>query len=186
MKRTAIALLAALAATPFAAQAGDLSYTWLEAGYLRADPDGFDAENGFGIRGSGAITESLHVFGGFDRISVDNDFGDADIDNLRFGFGYNTPISDNTDLVARVAYERIDIDRLGDVDGYSVEAGVRTAFSPHFEGSAALRYTDVDGADDTALVLGGQYKFNATWGISAEVALGNDGNALFVGPRASF
>jgi Ax21 family sulfation-dependent quorum factor len=184
MKRTALALLAALAAAP-AAHAGDLSYTWLEAGYLRADPDGLDAENGFGLRGSGAITENLHVFGGFDRYSVDVLDDDLDIDQFRLGLGWNTAITDHTDFVARVAYERIDADIIDD-NGWSVEAGVRSAFSPNFEGSAALRYTDIADDDTTQLVLGGQYKFNATWGIAAEVALGNDGNALFIGPRASF
>lgn len=186
MKRTAIALLAALAATPFAASAGDLSYSYLEAGYLRADPDGLDAENGFGIRGSGAITDNLHVFGGFDRYSVDVIDEDFDVDQFRLGLGYNTPITDSTDFVARVAYERFDAEDLVDGNGFSVEAGVRSAFSPNFEGSAALRYTDVEDSNDTQLVLGGQYKFNATWGVSAEVALSDDGNSLFIGPRASF
>lgn len=186
MKRTAIALLAALAAAPLAAQAGDLSYTYLEAGYLRADPDGLDAENGFGLRGSGAITDHLHVFGGFDRYSVDVLEDDLDVDQFRLGLGYNTAISDNTDFVARVAYERFDAEDFIDGNGWSVEAGVRSALSPNFEGSAAIRYTDVEDDDSTQLVLGGQYKFNATWGIAAEVAFGNDGNALFVGPRASF
>jgi len=152
MKRTALALLAALAAAP-SAFAGDLSYTWLEAGYLRADPDGFDAENGFGIRGSGAITENLHVFGGVERVSFDTDFGDADLDGMRLGLGYNTALSDRVDAVVRAAYERLDADRIGDIDGYSIEAGVRGAFSPNFEGSAALRYSDLDDSDDTQLVL---------------------------------
>lgn len=186
MKRTAIALLAALAAAPIAANAGDLSYTWLEAGYLRADPDGFGAESGFGVRGSGAITDNLHVFGGFDRVSIDLPDGDFDLDQFRLGLGYNTPISDNVDFVGRVAYERIDANDIADGNGFSVEAGVRGAISANFEGSAALRYTDIEDGDDTQLVLGGQYKFNPTWGINAEVAVGSDGNTIFVGPRASF
>lgn len=185
MKRIALALITALAAAP-AAYAGDLSYSYLEAGYLRADPDGFDAENGFGLRGSGAITDNLHVFGGFDRYSIDIVDADLDVDQFRLGLGYNTAIGDSTDFVARVAYERFDADDLVDGNGYSVEAGVRTAFAPNFEGSAALRYTDVEDTDDTQLVLAGQYKFNPTWGVSAELAVSNDGNALFIGPRASF
>jgi Ax21 family sulfation-dependent quorum factor len=185
MKRTALVLLAALAAAP-SAFAGDLSYSWLEAGYLRADPDGFDAENGFGIRGSGAITDNLHVFGGFDRVSIDVADQDFDLDQFRLGLGYNTPISDNADFVVRAAYERIDADDFADGNGYSIEAGVRGSLSANFEGSAALRYTDIEDGDDTQLVLAGQYKFNPTWGISAEVAVGSDGNTLFIGPRASF
>lgn len=186
MKRTTIALLTALALTPMAASAADVSYSYIEGGYLRVDPDDIGSEDGFGGRGSGAITDNIHVFGGFDRVQIDVGNRDFDLDQLRFGIGYNTPISNNVDFVGRVAYERIDADDIDDGNGFSVEAGVRGAFSQNFEGSAAIRYTDIEDGDDTQLVLGGQYKFNPTWGINAEVALSNDGNAFFIGPRVSF
>jgi Ax21 family sulfation-dependent quorum factor len=186
MKRTALALLAALAAAPIAANAGDLSYSYLEAGYLRADPDDFGAEDGFGLHGSGAITDNLHAFAGYDRISIDLGGDDFNLSNTRIGLGWNQAVSDNVDLVARVAWERVDADEVDDGNGYSVEVGVRGAITPNFEGSAAVRYTDIEDSDDTQLVLGAQYKFSPTWGLVAEAGIGSDGNTVFVGPRVSF
>lgn len=198
----AAALLAGASAT---ASAGDLSYTWLEAGYARSDRDALDNGNGFGLRGSGAITDSFHFFGGYER----TDHDDFDLADWRAGIGYNLAVSDNVDLIARVSYEKADYDLIGDGDGYGVEVGVRAALSPAFEASAGVRHRDIDfdgeiaciaivptppgcvfAADadgsDTAFFVGGQYKFNPQWGIAAEVSFSDADNRVFVGPRISF
>lgn len=205
MKRTAIALLAALAAAPIAANAGDLSYTWLEGGYVRSDRDALDSGNGFGVRGSAAITDSLHFFGGYERTDQD----EADLANWRAGLGYNLAVGDDVDLIARVSYERADYDFIGDGDGFGVEVGVRAALGPAFEASAGLRYADIDldsevvcvavvptppacrfasdeDGGNTAFFVGGQYKFNPQWGVVAEASFSSHDNRVFVGPRISF
>jgi hypothetical protein len=205
MKRTAMALLAALAATPFAANAGDLSYTYLEAGYARSDRDRLDSGDGFGVRGSGAITDSFHFFGGYERTGHDG----ADLADWRAGLGYHLAVSDHVDLVARVSYEKADYDFIGDGDGYGVEVGVRAAVSPAFEATAGVRHRDIDfdgkvvcvavvptppacrfAADadgsDTAFFVGGQYQFNPRWGVVAEASFSSRDNRVFVGPRISF
>lgn len=64
MKHPLALAAALLAGTAGTASAGDLSYTWLDAGYARSDRDALDNGNGFAVRGSGAITDSLHFFGG--------------------------------------------------------------------------------------------------------------------------
>lgn len=205
MKRITIALLAALAAAPLAANAGDLSYSYLEAGYLRSDRDSIDSGNGFGVRGSGAITDNFHVFGGYERSDQDL----ADLANWRLGLGYNLAISDNVDLLARVSYENADYDFIGDGNGYGVEVGVRAALSPQFEGTAGVRYANLDlegntvcvavvptppacsfladeDGGNTAFFVGGQYKFNSRWGVVAEASLSSNDNRVFIGPRVSF
>ncbi len=182
MKRT-IWLLAAALATPFAASAEDkLSYTYLEAGYSSLNPEFGERLDGVGIGGSAAITDHLHVFGGYQR--TDND--DFDVRGYQIGLGYNTAITDKVDFVGRVSYRSFDEDFFDNANGYGVEAGVRVAFNPHFEGSAGVRYEDIDEYQETSLVLGAQYKFNEHWGIAAEIAGNGDQNSYFVGPRVSF
>ena len=205
MKRISIALLAALAATPMAANAGDLSYSYLEAGYVRSDRDALDSGNGFGLRGSGVISDHFHVFGGYERSDQDI----ADLANWRLGLGYNLAVSDNVDLIARVSYEKADYDFLADGDGYGIEVGVRAALTPNFEASAGVRHADLDidgkvaciaiaptpapcqfafdeDGTNTAFFVGGQYKFNAQWGVVAEASFSSNDNRIFVGPRVSF
>jgi Ax21 family sulfation-dependent quorum factor len=179
MKKSALLLALALA-SPFAAPAAELSYTYLEAGYLRVDPDNVGSENGFAIRGSGALNENFHVFGAYENVDVSS----IDIDSWRLGLGYNYNMGGSTDLYARFAYEKIDVEFFDD-NGWSAEVGVRGALSDNFEGYAGLRYTKFDD-DDTSGVIGGQYKFNPTWGLAADLSFNGDGNALFIGPRVSF
>jgi hypothetical protein len=108
-----------------------------------------------------------------------------------------------------VSYERADYDFLGDGDGFGVEVGVRAALGPSFEGSAGLRYADIDldgevvcvavvptppacqfvadeDGGNTAFFVGGQYKFNPQWGVVAEASFSSNDNRVFLGPRISF
>jgi Ax21 family sulfation-dependent quorum factor len=179
MKKTALLLTLALA-SPFTAPAAELSYTYLEAGYLRVDPDNGGSENGFAIRGSGALNKNFHVFGAYEKVDV----ASVDINSWRLGLGYNYNIGGSTDLYARFAYEKIDAEFFDD-NGWSAEVGVRGALGDHFEAYAGLRYTKFD-EDDTSGVIGGQYQFDETWGLAADLNFNGDGNALFIGPRVSF
>ena len=130
MKRSALAL-AALLALPFASQAADLSYSYLEADYVHVDPDNFDNANGYALRGSGAINENFNVIAGWTKINHDAPFGDQKAWYL--GFGYHVPVADNTDLFTELAYNK---ETTFDNDGASARVGVRSALSPRFEGAA--------------------------------------------------
>lgn len=176
MKRCALAV-ALLAAVPLV-HASELSYSYLEAGYFNVDPEGFSSEDGWSFGGSAALSDNFHLFGSHDNL----DIGPFDVDLWRIGLGYNMSISDRSDLVARIAYEDFDAD-----DGWSAEVGLRGALSPKFEGYVALGY--VDGSTlsgDPYLKLQGQYKFNRTWGITAETRVFEDAHTFFIGPRVSF
>lgn len=180
MKRNAWILAVAMISPGLVVASEELSYNYVEVGYLHVDPDGFDSESGIGLRGSFAVNPNIHVFGGYDNV----DFSGFDIDAYRLGLGYNSGISDTVDFVGRLAWERIDIGSLDD-DGFSAEVGIRAAVAPSFEAGAALRYVDFDDSS-TSLVLNGQYKFNASWGINAEADINDDGNSFLIGPRVSF
>jgi Ax21 family sulfation-dependent quorum factor len=186
MKRTVLAL--ALLALPFAAShAGDLSYSWVEADYLHLSQDHFDSTHGFGLRGSGALSDSFNVIAGWSKING------PEVARVRFddqktwyaGVGFHTPVATNTDLFAELAYNKLSDN--GSHDGYSGRVGVRAALAPNFEGGVAIARTKLDNFEgNTALNLFGQYKITPTFGISAEYSLGNNDKSFLIGPRLSF
>jgi Ax21 family sulfation-dependent quorum factor len=208
MKRTSLLALSLLAALPLAAhaqQASGLNYNYVEGGYVATnldnDDNDLDAE-GFGGNASLALSDNFHLFGGFSAQESD-DFSflgqrvETDVNQWRVGLGYNLPIAATTDLVARAAYEKFEVDDVtvdgqrfdvndGD-DGYSAEVGVRTAFTSNFEGHAFAGYEDFgDGADDFYGRVGAQVKFNPNWGISGDVKFADGDTQWFVGPRYSW
>jgi Ax21 family sulfation-dependent quorum factor len=183
MKRSLIALTL-LAALPLAATAAEgVSYTYVEGGYSATDTDFGDAD-GFAINGSGAIAPNFHLFGGYSGQETD-DFS-LDVDQWRAGIGYNHEISPRADLLTRVAYERTEVE--GDnFDGYSVEAGVRGALTTNLEGYALAGYEDGDEFDgDFYGRVGGQVKFNPTWGLAGDVKFADGDTQYFIGPRITF
>lgn len=194
MKRSLLALTL-MAALPFAASAAEgVSYTYVEGGYAATNTDGGDAD-GFAIKGSGAIAPNFHVFGGYSNQEIEDT--DIDFDQWQVGLGYNHQIAPNADLVTRVAYEKFDAgsDIFGndlEADGYSVEAGVRGALTPNFEGYAFAGYEDGDDLDGASRDgefygrLGAQVKFNQTWGVNGDVKFVDGDTQWFVGPRLSW
>ncbi len=184
MKRSLLALTL-LAALPFAASAADgVSYTYVEGGYTATNTDAGDAD-GWAIKGSGAVAPNFHIFGEFDKQEIENT--NFDVDHYRVGVGYNRDITANTDLLTRVAYEKYDAGQGIDFDGYSVEAGVRSALAPNFEGYALAGYEDGDSYDGEFYGrVGGQVKFNQQWGLSGDVKFIDGDTQYFVGPRVSF
>ena len=186
MNKKSLLALTLLAALPFAASAAEgLSYNYVEGGYVATNSDLADAD-GWGLNGSGAISDNFHIFGGYTAQETE-DF-DVGIDQWRVGLGYNHPIASNTDLLARVAYENYEVDGFNvDVDGYSAEVGVRSALTPNFEGYALAGYEDGDEFDgDFYGRVGAQVKFNQSWGITGDVKFADGDTQYFVGPRLSF
>lgn len=182
MKRSLLALTLA-AALPFAASAADgISYNYVEAGYAATNLDGLPDADGFGARASIAFHPNFHAFG--DYSSQEFDDTRIDVDQWRVGLGYNHEISPRADLLTRVAYEKVDLGRLGDGDGWSVEAGARGALAGNFEGYALAGYEDGDQADgDFYGRLGATVKFNQNWGLNGDVKFSDGDTAWFVGPR---
>lgn len=209
MKHSLLALTL-LAALPFAAAAqstSGLNYNYVEGGYVATNLDNDNGDidaDGFGGNASFALSENFHIFGGFSTQDTDTfelfeggERVNTDIDQWRVGLGYNLGIGAGTDLVARAAYEKFELDDVtvdGETfdiddaeDGYSAEVGVRTAFTDHFEGHAFAGYEDYgDDADDFYGRLGAQVKFNPRWGISGDVKFADGDTQWFVGPRFSW
>ncbi|MGE8213297.1 Ax21 family protein [Stenotrophomonas sp.] len=192
MKSSLIAL-ALVAALPFAASAADgLSYNYVEGDYAKTDAAGGDAD-GWGLKGSYAFHPNFHAFGEYTR--QETDLNKVDLDQWRVGAGFNKEIAPSTDFVARVAYEKFDPKHVkaADFEGYSAEAGIRTAFGKHAEVYAMAGYEDfskkhgVNPEGEFYGRLGGQVKLNQNWGINGDIKMNRDGDKQWtVGPRFSW
>ena len=190
MKRTLVfTVVTLMLALPFGAGAADLDYSYIEGGWteigVKDAPDG----DGWRLGGSAALGEHVHIFGSYTDAEIDNsDSFDAEI--MRLGLGWNTGISDSSDLVVRANYLELDSNfPIGDTssDGYEAEVGLRSAFGARFETYAAAGYIDTDRGDgDLYGKLGAQYKFTPRFGLVANATLSDDANEYFVGPRLSF
>ena len=215
MRKTLI-LAALLAAAPLAAQANDtLSYTFVEGGLTRAEIDGGDGfetlkANGGYLRGSYALTDATHVFGSYSRVSEsESAYGikaEADLDQYELGLGWHMPMADRVDFTADIAYVRLDqklklsgipadsgYDHLnGSYDFDAVNAGRVTLGlrgTPSARTEAWVKAGAMDGSDmDSEFVgnLGGQFKFNPTWGLVGDINWIGDVTQYSVGVRASF
>lgn len=205
MKKSLL-LAALLAPAAFAANAGDMSYTWVEGGYakLHIDDSFLDNPEGDGgyIRGSYQLSSQAYVFGGYARASESFTGGttrlDVDIDQAELGFGFRMDTSDNLDFTADIALVRLGADAdLSDsnirvsasdhTNAGKVSVGLRGTPSPRTE--AWIKGGYLDGSDlDGEFVgtLGGQFKFNPTWSLVGEVEVIGDYTRYLAGVRASF
>jgi Ax21 family sulfation-dependent quorum factor len=198
MNKKSLLALTLMAALPFAASAAEgLSYNYVEGGYVATNTDGNDAD-GWGVNGSGAISDNFHVFGGFTGQKTDDEtiggvrFDGFDLNQTRLGLGYNHPVAANTDLLARVAYESYDVEGLDRIDGYSAEVGVRSALAPSFEGYVTAGYEDFEDVEGQPIDgdfygrVGAQVKLNQNWGVTGDVKFADGDTQYFVGPRLTF
>jgi len=204
------ALAIALAAASFGALAGELSYNYIEGGYVRTDINNLGDGDGFAVNGSVALGEQFHLFGGYSMQDASESGVNIDLDAFRIGAGWNHALGDRVDFIARAAYEHSEADASvagfgsidGETDGYSIEAGFRglTSLDGDIEGWILGGFADTNDVDVGGVSLqideeeddqfygrvGGQVKFNPTWGIVAEGMFAEDSHQLFVGVRASF
>jgi Ax21 family sulfation-dependent quorum factor len=186
MKRTLIAL-ALTAMLPFAAQANELSYSFIEGGYTRTDLDVFSDSDGLRIGGSAALGSSFHVFGSYAREGLRLEGVKLDFDLWNVGFGYHYAISPRAHLVSELAYRKLDLGQGFDADGMSIEVGVRGLMGDRVEGWAMLGYFDgKDVSSETYARLGGQVRFNRNWGLMVEATVTDGNNNYFIGPRFTF
>ena len=178
--------LALACALPLAASAADgISYNYVQGNYVYTNTNSGNAD-GWGVNGSVAVHPNVHLFASYANQTIKHT--SADFDQWRVGAGYNTAISAKTDFVANVAYDKFDAGGGANLDGYSVEGGVRSALAPKFEGYAMLGYEDGKHySGDVYGRLGGQVKINQSWGVAADVKIANGGDTQWmVGPRLTW
>jgi hypothetical protein len=174
-----------LAATPLAAVADDMSYSYVDAAYVETDIDNAPTADGFGLRGSIGFGENWFAFADYATQSVQG----IDIDSYDVGFGGHYGMTDILDLVGRVGYTKVELGGAlnGDDDGYLIDLGLRGRVGDAVELEGGVHYTDyTDGGDNTGLYVGGRFHFNKTWALGAEYQSGDDADSILAYVRASF
>lgn len=176
-----------LAATPLAAMADDMSYSFVDLAYVETDIDNAPTADGFALRGSVGFAENWLAFAEYSDQSVQG----IDITQFAVGLGGHYGITDNLDLVGRLGYFKVELDAGGggnaDDDGYLLDLGLRGRVGDAVELEGGARYTDLsDGGDDTALFVGGRFHFNKTWALGAEYQSGDDVSSILAYVRANF
>ncbi|HEL5402409.1 TPA: hypothetical protein UOJ25_002533 [Stenotrophomonas maltophilia] len=210
--RKILIMAALLAAAPFSASAEALSYTYVEGGWTQLQLDNGGGSkprlDGGYIRGSVAIAEQVHVFGGYTAVTKTYNHNYYDIavrikqkvQSPELGIGYHMPWTDRVDFTADAAWVRLDeefkmsfdgrqVDRLkNDINVGRVTMGVRGKPSRMTEAWAKAGYMD-GGSDFKGTwvgTVGGQINFTKTWGLVGEISGYRDVTQYSAGVRASF
>lgn len=183
-----ILLALAFACAPLATQAEEISYSYLEAGYVNVDVDDFDEDvDGFLLRGSFEITENAFLFAGYsDLMATINGF-DIDFTDIELGAGYAWPLSNTASLYGKISYVNSEAEAFGeslDDDGYGLAAGVRGLVAPSFELEGYISYVDLsDLGDNTAFGAAARYYFMPQFALGVEAVFDDDATSYGIGFR---
>ncbi len=188
MKRLMAGIGLVLASTLVWAQ--EPSYSYIQASYvhIELDNDFGDVDgNGFAAGGSIPINDQWHVFAGYS--SSDFDFS-IDLDEFSIGGGWHTPISDNTDFVAEVAYVSADASANGfsvDDDGLGLSVGIRSMVQEDLELFAAISHVELDSAGDGTSIGGGAwYTVSGNLAVGLSASFDDDATGIGLGIRLYF
>jgi len=167
----------------------EISYSYLEGGYVHSRLDDLDVDgNGFGIRGSYAFTKNAFGFAGYDN--QDFDF-DISADEWVFGAGVNFPLNEKLDVVGTLSYVGIKLDAPGipsvDDSGVGVGAELRGRMSDTFELHGGVSYVNLnDSGDGTSGNVGLRVYVTKVLALGADAAFNSDGTTWMLGARLDF
>src|SRR5688572_10065749 len=96
----------------------DISYSYLEAGYISSESGGVDGD-GLNVFGSYGFAPNAHLFGSLSDQDFDNG---VDVQFIQLGAGLDWTLGDKVDLFTRLSYVDVDVDvggGSGEDDGYA-------------------------------------------------------------------
>lgn len=172
-------ILACALLMPFSTYAAEgISYSFIEADYLIQNVDyyedndffdnfaeDFDDGDGFKIRASFDLSDSLFTFGSYGSTDTEFTYFDdngmlirqgEDVKTLKLGLGFHTPLSDTLDLVVTGGYTDVD---LGD---FSLGRNKNDDLNSGDDIQAAFDDLNEDDSDGYFVDLGGRVQL-ASW-----------------------
>lgn len=190
-KKLLVGMLAGLLASIGAYASDDLSYSYVEANYVREEIDNGPDGDGFGLSGSVEVGSHVHVFAGFAGVGFDSFLGVVvDTTSWTLGGGYHVDIAQKASFFGEVGYVDVDLDtNFGDVsdDGFSAAVGIRGLVASKIELTGGINYVDLsDAGDDTAVSAGILFNVSDMVSLGAGYLTSDDGDALNVGVRVYF
>ena len=198
MRKSLLGLMAAsLAMGPFvAAQAQDISYTYVELGYVTTDLDGVGKDlDGFVLRGSFEVADNFFLYARYLDQSVSVAGIDFDAQQYGIGGGFAWSFADNMDLYGRVGYTEVELDVSGggsggfdlDDDGYELGVGIRARPLDLLELEGVVNYVDLsDSGDDTSYGVAARWFITDTFALGVEGEFADDADTYGVGFRLQF
>ena len=194
-------LAGALAALPLSAMASNLSYNFLEGGYMKAtqedgNSDDYDFD-GFTVGASGKIAKNLYVFGDYRQVESDTVAGTRiNIDAGRIGLGVIFPINDNLDLTAGggASFGKFDYKGVAagatpddnDDTGYFLQGIARAKVLPALEINGGYRYEKVFDESDSVGLIGAVFNITPAFAAIGNYEFGDDLNRYVLGGRFNF
>jgi hypothetical protein len=187
-KSMGIALLSAAALLGGTAAQAELSWTYGEFGYTRADGVEDQQTDAYDIKGSIGFGGNWHASLDYLDGTSENGTGnqDTDFDGWSLVVGAHPQLTTNTQLIADLNYFNYDVDGGEGTDGYGLGLGLRHSLSDKVELMAEVWYTegtidnnspfspDVD-YNNTAIEFGARY--NWTPSLSTGLTVNLDGGA---------
>jgi hypothetical protein len=180
MNMKKLALVGAIALMGTSAQAVDLNWTYVEAGYSRVDGDEDDIVDAIDLKGSIGFATKWHAQLGL--VDGDQDGGEG-FDGFDVRIGAHPQIGPNTQFVTEVLYFDYEEDgTFGESnDGIGLSLGLRHALSDQFEVNAMATYVEGnqefsnssfdEDFSETMVSLGGRYNWlpNLSTGINVNI-----------------
>lgn len=166
--------------TPTPACPNMLSYSYLEAGYIRLDPDA----QGVQTQDGGYLDASWEVAPHFLIDGSATIFDDSD--QFTVGIGTYIPLCSAFHLTARTGYSYYDADGADSQNEWYISPGFRAMLGCHLELWGKV-YINVD-SDETEVSYGGglTYHFCPHTGLTVGAAGSSDGWSLQTGLRYQF
>ncbi|MDX1590002.1 MAG: outer membrane beta-barrel protein [Oleiphilaceae bacterium] len=203
MKKTTAVVAALSLATllPLSAMAeNSLNYNFIQADYISINTDDSDIDaDGFGVLGSGLISDEVFFFGGLamvetDPFTVSGFRGSVELRRLELGLGYRHELQPGTDFNVGASFLRDNVEGNGDFsgfdfddeNGYSFNAKLRHRINAHFELGGGARYVDIADESDTGLDLNALVHLNHHISFALGYTLGSDEDTTTVGARLNF
>jgi len=189
-----LALACVFATASFGALAGQPSYTYVEGGYLRMDPDDISLDpTGYYLDGSIAIADNLFLSGGYSDVDDSKAGLKVEIERVDLGIGYKQGLGANSSFHVVASYLEGEVKARGygsrfkdDDDGFALTAGVRSNVLDNLELNADVSYVDVDD-DGLDFGVGAVWYFVPNVGLSLSASIDDDSNRTFgAGVRLSF